>query len=68
MSQTDWSTLAELQCCLLIFASDAVSSELVTLTLCVVPGQTEEVGADGDLLDVGQHVAPLPSQSYWHRI
>ena len=41
--ETDRSTLAELQCCLLIFASDAVSSELVSLTLGDVLPQGQEV-------------------------
>ena len=43
MFETDRSTLAELQCCLLIFASDAVSSELVSLTLGDVLPQGQEV-------------------------
>ena len=66
--ETDRSTLAELQYRLLIFSSDAVSFHLVSLTLSDVLGQTEEVGADGDLLDVGQHEASIAGQSYWHRI
>ena len=65
MSETDRSTLAELQYCLLIFGSDAVRPELVSLALGDVLGQAQEVGG---LLDVGQHEAALASQSYWHRI
>ena len=68
MSEADRSTLAELQYCLLIFASDAVGPQLVSLALGDVLGQAQEVGAHGDLLDVGQHEAALASQSYWHRI
>ena len=68
MSEADRSTLAELQYCLLIFASDAVALQLLSLALGDVLGQTQEVGAHGDLLDVGQHEAALASQSYWHRI
>ena len=68
MSEADRSTLAELQNCLLIFASDAVGPQLVRLALGDVLGQAQEVGAHGDLLDVGQHEAALASQSYWHRI
>ena len=66
--ETDRSTLAELQYRLLIFASDTVSSQLVSLTLGDVLGQCQELGANGDLLDVGQHKASLTGQSYWHRI
>ena len=68
MSEADRSTLAELQNCLLIFASDAVGPQLVRLTLGDVLGQAQEVGAHGDLLDAGQYEAPLAGQSYWHRI
>ena len=68
MSEADRSTLAELQYCLLIFASDAVHPELASLALGDVLGQAQEVGAHGDLLDAGQHEAPLAGQSYWHRI
>ena len=68
MFETDRSTLAELQCCLLIFASDAVSPQQVSLALSDVLGQTQEVRADSDPLDVGQHEASLTSQSYWHWI
>ena len=68
VSETDRSTLAELQCCLLIFASDAVSPQQVSLALSDVLIQAQEVGADVDLLDVGQHEASLAGQSYWHRI
>ena len=68
MSETDRSTLAELQYCLLIFGSDTVASQLVRLALGDVLGQAQEVGAHGDLLDVGQHEAALASQSYCHRI
>ena len=68
LSETDRSTLAELQYRLLIFPSDAVSPQLVSLTLGVVLGQTQEVWGDGDFLDVGEHEASLTSQSYWHRI
>ena len=68
MSEADRSTLAELQYCLLIFPSDAVGPELVSLALGDVLGQTQEVGAHGDLLDVGQHEAALAMQGYWHRI
>ena len=68
MSEADRSTLAELQYCLLIFASDAVASQLVSLALGDVLGQAQEVGAHGDLLDVGQHEAALASQSYCHRV
>ena len=68
MPETDRSTVAELQYCLLIFASDAVTLQLLSLTLGDVLSQTQEVGAHGDLLDVGQHKAALASQGYWHRI
>ena len=68
MSEADRSTLAELQYCLLIFASDAVRPELASVALGDVLGQAQEVGAHGDLLDVGQHDAALASQSYRHRI
>ena len=68
VSQTDRSTVAELQYFLLIFASDAVYPEQVSLTLSDVLIQAQEVGADVDLLDVGQHEASLAGQSYWHRI
>ena len=68
MSETDRSTLAELQYRLLIFSSDAVSPQLARLTFGLVLGQTQEVWADGDLLDVGKHEASLTSQSYWHWI
>ena len=43
VSETDRSTLAELQYCLLIFASDAVAAELLGLALGDVLGQTQEV-------------------------
>ena len=43
VSETDRSTLAELQYRLLIFFSDAVSLQLVRLTFGVVLGQTQEV-------------------------
>ena len=43
VSETDRSTLAELQYRLLIFASDTVSSQLVSLTLGDVLGQGQEV-------------------------
>ena len=68
MSEADRSTLAELQYCLLIFASDAVALQLVSLAVGNVLVQTQEVGAHGDLLDVGQHKAALAIQGYWHRI
>ena len=68
MSEADRSTVAELQYCLLIFASDTVALQLVSLALGDVLCQTKEVGAHGDLLDVGQHEAALASQGYWHRI
>ena len=68
MSEADRSTLAELQYCLLIFASDAVRPELVSLALGDVLGQAQELRAHGDLLDVGQHDAALACQGYWHRI
>ena len=68
MSEADRSTVAELQNCLLIFASDAVALQLVSLALGDVLSQTQEVGAHGDLLDVGQHEAALAMQGYWHRI
>ena len=66
--ETDRSTLAELQYRLLIFASDAVSSKLVILTMGDGLVQIQIVWGDGDLLDVGQHEASLAGQSYWHRI
>ena len=68
MSQTNRSTVAELQYLLLIFSSDAVSPEQVSLALSDVLIQAQEVGADVDLLDVGQHEASLAGQSYWNRI
>ena len=68
MSETDRSTVAVLQYCLLIFASDAVGPELLRLAPGDVLGQAQELRAHGDLLDVGQHDAALASQSYWHRI
>ena len=68
MSEADRSTLAELQNCLLIFASDAVGPQLVSLALGDILGQTQELRAHGDLLDVGQHKAALAIQGYWHRI
>ena len=68
VSETDRSTLAELQYRLLIFASDTVSSQLVSLTLGDVLGQCQECGADRYFLDVGQHEASLAGQRYWHRI
>ena len=68
MSEADRSTLAEFQHCLLIFASDAVRPQLLSLTLSDVQRQAQEVGAHGDLLDAGQHEAALASQSYCHRI
>ena len=66
--ETDRSTLAELHNRLLIFSSDGVGFHLVSLALGDVLGQTQEVGADGDLLDVGQHEASIAGQSYWHWI
>ena len=68
VSQTDRSTVAELQYFLLIFASDAVYPQLLSRALSDVLGQTQEVRADSDPLDVGQHEASLTSQSYWHWI
>ena len=68
LSETDRSTLAELQYRLLIFPSDAVSHQLASLTFGVVLGQTQEVWGDGDFLDVGQHEASLTIQNYWHWI
>ena len=68
MFETDWRTLAELQNSLLIFAGDAVCPELARLALGDVLGQTQELRAHGDLLDVGQHNAALAGQSYWYRI
>ena len=68
VSEADRSTVADLQYRLLIFVSDAVSSQLVSLTLGHVQWQTQEVRADGHLLDVGHHEASLASQGYWYRI
>ena len=68
VSQTDRSTVAELQYLLLIFASDAVYPQLLSLALSDVLIQTQEVRADSDPLDVGQHEASLAGQNYWHRI
>ena len=68
VSQTDRSTVAELQYRLLIFASDAVYPQQVSLALSDVLIQAQEVGADGDPLDVGQHEASLAGQNYGHRI
>ena len=68
MSEADGSTLAELQYCLLIFASDAVCPQFLSLALGDVLGQTQEIRAHGDLFDVGQHDAALACQSYRHRI
>ena len=68
VSQTDRSTVAELQYFLLIFASDAVYPQLLSLALSDVLIQTQEVRADSDPLDVGQHEASLAGQNYWHRI
>ena len=64
MSEADRSTLAVLQYCLLILASDAVGPELVRLALGDVLGQAQEVRAHGDLLDVGQHEASFAGQRY----
>ena len=46
MTQTNRSTLTELQYRLLIFLSDAVSPQLVSLALGDLLAQTEEVRAD----------------------
>ena len=43
LSETDRSTLAELQYRLLIFPSDAVCHQLVSLTLCDGLGKGKEV-------------------------
>ena len=51
--------MAELQDCLLILVSDALTAKFLGLALLDVLAQAEEVLSHGDLLDVGQDKTAL---------
>ena len=68
MYETDGSTVTLLQEGLMVSLSDAVTTELLGLTVPDLLPQAKEVLRHGDLLDVGQHKTALSSQSYWQRI